>query len=31
MELEYYLFSQDDPIETLKLLTANMTTYRKKL
>jgi len=30
MELEYYLFSQEDPIETLKLLTANMTTYRKK-
>lgn len=30
MELEYYLFSQEDPIETLKLLTANMTTYRKR-
>ena len=30
MELEYYLFSQEDPIETLKLLTAPMSVYRKR-
>lgn len=30
MELEYYLFSQEDPIETLKLLTAPLSPYRKR-